>query len=153
MLPELVPVSHVTGMRPKATAANKVELLGFHWHNRKPHDVKTQIWLYLLTFSFCHHPFSICLEVQIRACYYPFSIMQQSAWCCRKCNICLGDSKHFSCITSGEMNHILNEKYWVTLNNHHQSTLSASCCHTNVVQRGCGQCLLQSYITLLWDEA
>lgn len=27
---EMLPVSHVTGMRPKATVANKVELLGFH---------------------------------------------------------------------------------------------------------------------------
>lgn len=30
MLPLLVPISHITGMRPKATAASKMKLIRFH---------------------------------------------------------------------------------------------------------------------------
>lgn len=34
MLPVLVPVSHITGMRPKAAVADKLKLLSFHEYNR-----------------------------------------------------------------------------------------------------------------------
>lgn len=36
----MLPLSHVTGMRPKATVANEVELLGFHRYDREPDVLK-----------------------------------------------------------------------------------------------------------------
>lgn len=109
MLPELVPVSHVTGMRPKAIAANKVELLGFHGHNRKPNDVKTQIYD---DFTYSHFLFATIPSYKSEPVTIPSLSCSSRHGAAANATFCLGDSKHFSCVTSGEINHILNEKYF-----------------------------------------
>lgn len=116
---EMLPVSHVTGMRPKATVANKVELLGFHWYDREPDDLKDKRYLIMTLPKYIFLPSSSLLNFPKTKCKPPsvslFPIMQKSAWCCLTCNIGLQDDRTRSPATLvtlpwGKTNYILNEK-------------------------------------------
>lgn len=61
MLPLLVPISHITGMRPKATVASKLKLLSFHYYNG--HDRLISKHRHIMTFLFTNDLF-IPLKVQ-----------------------------------------------------------------------------------------
>lgn len=108
---EMLPVSHVTGMRPKATVANKVELLGFHWYDREPDDLKDKRYIIMTLPKYIFLPSSSLLNFPKTKCKPPsvslFPIMQKSAWCCLTCNIGLQDDRTrspdiFSDATLGE---------------------------------------------------
>lgn len=154
---EMLPVSQVTGMRPKATVANWVELVGFPliqqraWWLQKSYRIMTLSEYIFLPSS------SRLILCATTVCCSSFPLMQTSAWCGFTCRVGLRGGKNtftWSLLRRG--NQIT---YWMKRKILRCSRRPppiviwpTSCCNTNVVQRGWGQCLLQGYITLLWNQ-